>query len=221
MRSILIPMSDLDRIRAPRSDAARNRTALLDAARLTLRLDPDASTDAIAAAAGLSRRALYGHFASREALITEIATEGARRVATAVAALHDEDPVVDLALVGRLVWDDVESIRAMTHSVVRGPLRHTVLDDPLAPLHARIVDDVTRAATAGSGRTDLPAEIVARLVEGAAFTVLDESIHFPFSRAEGRRLVILAGLGALGLSWRDAGAVLDAHHDRLLQEDPR
>lgn len=202
--------------RPARSDRVRNRAALLDAARVLLRQDPDASVDAIAAAAGLTRRALYGHFPSREALVTELATEGALRVAAAAAASRDDDPVVDVALVGRLVWDDVEAVRAMTLSVVRGPLRETVMADPLAALHARLVDDVTRAAAAGRARGDLPAQTVARLVEGAAFTALDESVRSPLGREEGRRLVILAGLGALGLSWREAGDLLDEHADRLV-----
>ena len=113
--------------RAPRSDAAKNRAALLDAARVELNRDPDASLDAIAAAAGLTRRAVYGHFASRDALVAELAALGAARVAAAVDAIHDADPVLDLALIGRLVWDDVEHVRAMTRSVVRGPLREQVL----------------------------------------------------------------------------------------------
>ena len=65
-------MNDPVRTRAPRSDAAKNRTALLDAARVELNRDPDASLDTIAAAARLSRRSVYGHFPSRDALIAEL-----------------------------------------------------------------------------------------------------------------------------------------------------
>jgi AcrR family transcriptional regulator len=211
-------MSSTTRARAPRSDAAKNRAALLDAARAELNRDPDASLDVIAAAAGLTRRAVYGHFPSRDALIAELAELGAARVAAAVDAIHDADPVLDLALVGRLVWDDVEHVRAMTRTVVRGPLREQVLSGALGPLHERIVADVELAARTGAGRTDLHPEVVARLVEGAAFAVLDESVRSPLGRAEGRRLVVLAGLGALGLSWREAQDVLTAHAARLTEE---
>jgi AcrR family transcriptional regulator len=207
------------RVRARRSDAAKNRAALLDAARALLNRDPEASLDAIAAAAGLTRRSFYGHFPSRDALVAELAALGAARVAAASDAVHDPDPVLDLALVGRLVWDDIEHVRAMTRSVVRGPLREQVLMRELGPLHARIVADVELAASTGVGRTDLPAETVARLVEGAAFTVLDESLRRPMTKDEGRRLVVLAGLGALGLSWREAGALLETHIDRLAPEE--
>jgi AcrR family transcriptional regulator len=207
--------------RAPRSDAAKNRAALLDAARAELNRDPDASLDTVAAAAGLSRRSVYGHFASREALVAELAAIGAARVAAAVDAIHDADPVLDLALVGRIVWDDVEHVRAMTRSVVRGPLREQVLAGELGPLHARIVADVELAARTGAARTDLDPETVAHLVEGAAFTVLEESLRRPMAREEGRRLVVLAGLGALGLSWREAQALLEQHTDRLVTEGAR
>ncbi|MGN6742969.1 MAG: TetR/AcrR family transcriptional regulator, partial [Amnibacterium sp.] len=77
------------------------------------------------------------------------------------------------------------------------------------------------AAERGTGRADLPPELVARLVEGAAFTALDESTRADLSRADGRRLVIVAGLGALGLSWRDAHALLAAHADLLEAEAAR
>jgi len=208
-------------VRAPRSDALKNRAALLDAARVELNRDPDAPLDAIASAAGLSRRSVYSHFPSREALIAELASLGAARVAAAVDAIHDADPVLDLALVGRLVWDDVEHVRAMTRSVVRGPLREQVLTGELGPLHARIVADVELAAQTGAGRTDLPAETVAHLIEGAAFAVLDESLRRPVSRQEGRRLVVLAGLAVLGLSWREAQDVLETNIDRLAPEEDR
>jgi AcrR family transcriptional regulator len=63
--------------RAPRKDAAENREAILRAAALLLNDDPDASLEAIAAAAGLSRRALYGHFATRDDLLRELVVLGA------------------------------------------------------------------------------------------------------------------------------------------------
>lgn len=214
-------MPTTTRPRAPRSDAAKNRAALLDAARVVLNRDPEAGLDAVAAEAGLSRRSVYSHFASRDALVAELAELGAARIAAAVDAFHDADPVLDLALVGRLVWDDVEHVRAMTLAVVRGPLREQVLSGGLGPLHARIVADVELAASTGAGRSDLDAETVARLVEGGAFAVLDESLRRPMSRSEGRRLVVLAGLAALGLSWREAQAVLERHRERLLEEPAR
>ena len=96
-----------------------------------------------------------------------------------------------------------------------------MLTGELGPLHARIVADVELAAQTGAGRTDLPAETIAHLIEGAAFAVLDESLRRPMTRQEGRRLVVLAGLAVLGLSWREAQTVLETHIDRLAPEEDR
>src|SRR4051812_13736808 len=212
-------MTGTPRPRAPRRDAASNREALLDAARAILNRDPEASLDTIATAAGLTRRAVYGHFPSRNTLLAELADRGAARVAAAVDRARADDPVLDIALLGRLVWDEIEHVRAMTRVVVHGPLRERI-GPALGPIHDRLVADAEHASRLGTGRTDLPPEMVARLIEGAAFTVLDESTRADLSRTEGRRLVILAGLGALGLSWREAHALLEDHRT-LLDEEAR
>lgn len=197
-------------VRARRKDATLNREALLEAARRELAADPAASLDAVAAAAGLSRRAVYGHFPSREALLAELLERGAARIASAVNAVEHTEPLVEIALLGRVVWDEVDEVRTITLFAVRGPFR-----DRIAPvldlLHERITDATGRAADAGDARTDLPPATVARLVEGAAFTVLDEATRSRLSRTAGVRLVVLAGLGALGLCWREADAFLAAH----------
>lgn len=141
-------------------------------------------------------------------------------MAAAVGGAHADDPVVDIALLGRLVWDEIEHVRAMTRVVVHGPLRARI-GPALGPIHERLVADAGRAAADGSGRSDLSPELVAHLIEGAAFTALDESTRADLSRREGRRLVILAGLGALGLSWREARSLLEIHRDLLDAEADR
>ena len=55
--------------RRTRSDAARNRDLIIDAAVTTLNERPRASMEDIAAAAGVSRATLYAHFRSRQALV--------------------------------------------------------------------------------------------------------------------------------------------------------
>jgi AcrR family transcriptional regulator len=204
--------------RARRKDATVNREALLDAARWTLAADPSASLEAIAAAAGLSRRSVYGHFPSRDALLAELLERGAARVASAVNAVEHTEPLVEVALLGRVVWDEVDEVRTTTLFAVRGPFR-ALLAPVLDLLHQRITDATARAARAGDARTDLPPATVARLVEGAAFTVLDEATRSRLSRSDGVRLVVLAGLGALGLGWREADAFLAAHAAELGLEE--
>jgi len=55
-----------------RSDGVRNRAHLLDVAGAMLAEDPDVSMAAIADSAGLSRKSVYGHFQSRETLMSAL-----------------------------------------------------------------------------------------------------------------------------------------------------
>ncbi|BDB58714.1 MULTISPECIES: TetR/AcrR family transcriptional regulator [Rhodococcus] len=55
-----------------RADAERNIEAILDAARIALSRDPDASIGEIAKAAGVGRVTLYGHFPTRAELVTTV-----------------------------------------------------------------------------------------------------------------------------------------------------
>ena len=78
--------------RRPRKDAAANRAGILRAAATTLATDPTASIDQIARAAGLSRRALYGHFDDRQALLAELISSGAQRFNAIASALDEPSP---------------------------------------------------------------------------------------------------------------------------------
>jgi AcrR family transcriptional regulator len=71
-----------------RADARRNIEAIIDAATTLLAVNPDARVQDIAKAAGVGRVTLYGHFDSRTALITEVAT---RAIAHTEEALRDVD----------------------------------------------------------------------------------------------------------------------------------
>jgi TetR/AcrR family transcriptional repressor of mexCD-oprJ operon len=71
-----------------RADARRNITLILDAAESCLARDPDASMSDIAAAAGLGRVTIYGHFPSRGALIEAVVH---RVLEAANSALNDVD----------------------------------------------------------------------------------------------------------------------------------
>ena len=64
------------RERALRSDSLRNRDAILEAAADCLTANPNASLADIAQAAGIARITLYGHFASRSDLLTNLPQTG-------------------------------------------------------------------------------------------------------------------------------------------------
>ncbi len=76
-----------------RADGVRNRAHLLDVAGAMLAEDPDVSMAAIADGAGLSRKSVYVHFQSREALISTLLDRDVERIREALAhADLDQDP---------------------------------------------------------------------------------------------------------------------------------
>jgi AcrR family transcriptional regulator len=196
--------------RAPRRDATENREALIAAAKTVLNRDPSASLETIAAAAALSRRSVYGHFANRDDLLLELVTSGAKRVADALDGLTHPDPVVRLALIASRLWREVEAVRVMAVVAVRGPLAaHTT--SALAPVRRGVREAIADGRAAGSMRQDLPVALLARLVEDTALSVLDESTQNPLASREGHDLVMLMTLGTVGFGWREARAVIDAN----------
>jgi len=206
----VITMTDMTPTTRTRRDATENRVALLDAARVVLNRDPDASLETIATEAGLSRRSVYGHFANREELLRELIARGAGTVGSALQAIDHPDPVVRLALVAAHFWSEVRDIRLMTVIAVRGPLKQ-YSDESLRPMRETVLATITAGVDAGSVRSDIPAPLLARLVEDNLIAVLDESNSHPLDDAAGHRLAILTILGTLGFGWREAGEFIDAH----------
>ncbi|KDP91058.1 MULTISPECIES: TetR/AcrR family transcriptional regulator [Clavibacter] len=202
-------MTSLASARAPRKDAATNRQALVDAAVVALDRDPDASLETIAAVAGLSRRAVYGHFATRDDLVREVLQRGARRVVEALAGITHDDSRIHVALIGARLWVEVEQVRVMARVAVRGPLAREIGSE-LAPIRADLLRVVERGIAAGELRGDIPAATLARLVEGGALAVLDEATRSDIGREEGHSLVILTSLALCGLDWRAAGELIAA-----------
>ncbi|MCS5723138.1 TetR/AcrR family transcriptional regulator [Herbiconiux sp. CPCC 203407] len=195
--------------RAPRKDALENREAIVAAAATVFRREPEASLDAVAAEAGLSRRSIYGHFASRDELLAELLTRGGSRISTVLAGVHHDDPRIHLALVGAALWAEVQQVRVLAQLAVHGPLERTVAE-ALEPVRASVRDAVTRGVAAGWFRDDVAPETLARLIEEAAIAVLDEAVRADLTEPEGARLVMTIGLSVAGLSWQSAAAVADA-----------
>jgi len=192
--------------RSARRDATENRAALIAAARQELQRDPDASIECIAAAAGLSRRAVYGHFPTRDDLVGEVVTGGAERILAAMpvaADLADLAPASRLATIAAALWAEVSAVRTMAQIAVRGPHAARIAA-VFAPLRAEVRQACALGIGSGTFRADVDADTLARLVEGACLTVLDEATRAETSQEDGHRMVVLSALGAAGLGWRDA-----------------
>jgi AcrR family transcriptional regulator len=202
--------------RAPRRDATLNRAALVEAAQTLLARDPSASIDAIARAAGLSRRAVYGHFTDRDELVRELVSTGAERF-NAIAATVDADGDVPLAL-ARLtarLWSEAAHVQvAAALALDDAHVEHTAA--VLAPLRRRLVDLLRAGQDAGSLRTDIAAPTLARLVEEIARMVV---ARLDAASDEAASLAVRTVLGTVGLSWREADALIAAHPLLLTEED--
>lgn len=192
----------------PRRDALENRAALLSAARVVLNRDPDATLDAIATEAGLSRRAVYGHFATRDELLRELVTTGAARVAGELAEVGHPDPLVHLALVAARMWAEVADVRVMALFAVRGPHQAFIAHE-LEPVRSHLRAAIAEGAASGRIRSDIPTATLARLVEASAIAVLDEATRTTIDAAAWRRWVMLSVLSTAGLSAAEAAALVD------------
>ena len=195
--------------RATRRDATENREAILAAAVRMLQADPDARLDDIASEAGLSRRAFYGHFATRDELLEEVFTIGAVRVSAAILPVDEADPALAIALVGSRLWGEVAHIRANASLALRDPFRARTVA-VLQPLRDRLVEIVRDGIASGRFRQDIEAAVLARLIEGAALAVLDEATRSGLSVDEGKRLVVLNTLSCAGVDWREARHVIES-----------
>lgn len=193
---------------ARRRDAIANRESLLDAAARLLREDPNASLDAIATTAGLTRRAVYGHFSSRDDLLAALLDRGARQIAEALDGVRDDDPAVHLTLLASAIWHAIADVKLIVRMLVSGPLE-TRVSAAIHPVRASLRDAIERGCADGSFRTDTSPTTLARVIEQAALGVLDVAVERTMPDEDARRLLGATALGIAGLSWRDAHEASD------------
>ncbi|WP_349425754.1 helix-turn-helix domain-containing protein [Microbacterium sp. LWS13-1.2] len=203
--------SSIDAARRPRRDALENRAGILAAAHVALAHDPRASVDAIARQAGLSRRALYGHFDDRDALVRELVAQGAARFNAIAVAIDDADPRVALARLAGALWNEASHVQVLAAIALdEAHLEETAT--ALAPLRRTVVRIVREGQDADVLRTDVAAPTLARLVEETARTVIT---RMDASSPSAGALAVRAVLSIAGLSWREAAALLEDHPDLL------
>ncbi len=194
-----------------RRDATANRAALLVAAQSVLARDPHASRDAIAQSAGLSRRALYGHFSDRESLLREVIAIGAGRFNAIAEATDDPDPRVALAHMAARLWREASAVRASANIAlddahVAGTVRS------LAPLRRRVRELTRQGVESGAFRGDVAPDLLAFLIEETARATLRE---LRLSTRDADAAVVRVVLSIAGLSWREQVELLDEHPEIL------
>lgn len=142
--------------RAQRADARRNIAAILDAATACLARDPDVSIADIAAAAGVGRITLYGHFKVRADLVDAVLT---RTIAHADAILQATDTGGDprdaLARLVAASWQIVDQFRNILLAAQR-ELPADRIRGVHDPILRRVQSVISRGQRAGTFRRDLP-----------------------------------------------------------------
>lgn len=190
-----------------RRDAVENRAGILRAATAAIGHDPRASIDTIARRAGLSRRALYGHFDDRTAIVREVIAAGAMRFNAIAAGIDDADSRVALARLASELWREAAHVQAAA-ALALDDAHLTETSAALAPLRRRIDKIVRRGQEAGELRTDLPAPTLSRLLEETGRTVVS---RVDAESSTAREIAVCAVLGIAGLSWTEARHLLAQH----------
>jgi AcrR family transcriptional regulator len=185
-----------------RRDAEVNRDSLLEAALRALLDDPDAGLDTVASAAGLSRRTVYSHFASREVLVGALADRAGEYVAAAVGrvrvATHpDEPPLTTLVRLEVTLWRAIERYRLLGSLAAR-PEHRARVRSHTGGLH----DLRTGLVEAGRRRGDLaealPVPVVVRLVAAVPIAVFDAVLEGALPAEDAARTDALTALAVAG-----------------------
>jgi AcrR family transcriptional regulator len=195
--------------RRPRRDALENRAGIIAAATAAIALDPRASLDAIARGAGLTRRAVYGHFEDRDAIIREILAGGAPRFNAIALGITDTDAPVALARLTARLWREAAMVQVAAAIALDDMHVHETADI-LAPLRRVLLGIVRRGLDDGTLRGDLAVATTARLIEETARSVIS---HLDPASPESGPVAVKAVLGTAGLSWRESVGLLQAHPD--------
>ncbi|MQY38743.1 hypothetical protein SRB17_67560 [Streptomyces sp. RB17] len=159
-----------------RSDARSNRQRILATARQKLRDDPDASLDSIALAAGIARRTFYGHFANRQALITELTQEAARALQQAFAAtrIPGADPLEAMARMALAAWAVGDQYRVLI-SLGRRHLGEETIRATLAPAREEAIAALRRGQHEGVFANHVPAPVLAQALESLMLALAEEN----------------------------------------------
>ncbi|OZE34605.1 hypothetical protein CH259_18110 [Rhodococcus sp. 05-2254-4] len=179
-----------------RRDARSNRARILHVAQGVLANNPDATINDVAAAAGVVRRTVYAHFASREALIDGIAVEAAERISAALNRV----PAADESAVTVFVRQTLALARVgdqyrLLLAVARSDLGHNSIHDLLTPMRESAAAVIRRGQREGVFSSYLAAEVLILNIEAIALSILDATnaglIGDPAGAATTSSLVLL------------------------------
>ncbi|MER6123790.1 TetR/AcrR family transcriptional regulator [Streptomyces sp. NPDC001795] len=192
---------------ASRADA--NRRRILDVALSELLRDPDASMDQIARAAGVVRRTVYGHFPSREALVSTLVDGAVEAVAAAHATGREgaEDPSEAVARSVLAVWEIADRYRLLV-ALAQRTVTMQGIRERLASVRDSAVDVLQRGLDEGVFSSALPAPALAYVHEQILFALMEAVNDGLLAPEEAGRSAAVTVLTAAGVSATQAEALV-------------
>ncbi|EST33222.1 TetR/AcrR family transcriptional regulator [Streptomyces roseochromogenus] len=191
------------------SRADANRRRILDVALAELLRDPDASMDQIARAAGVVRRTVYGHFPSREALISTLVDGAVEALADADARARDgvTDPAESVARSVLAIWEIADRYRLLV-ALAQRTVTVQGIRERLAPLRANKAELLQQGLAAGVFSSPLPAPALAYVHEQLLFAVMEAVNDGLLAADEAGRSATVTVLTAAGMPASLASALV-------------
>lgn len=140
-----------------RADAARNTSAIIEAALEALANDPDVSMAEIARRAGVVRATVYMHFPTRESLLDAVMEDAVAQVAEATRAAEPTqgEPEEALERVLRATWHKLSDFQTLL-AINTSRLSAKELHRRHQPVMTLFVPLIERGQKRGVFRSDLP-----------------------------------------------------------------
>ncbi|MFI9601007.1 MULTISPECIES: TetR/AcrR family transcriptional regulator [Streptomyces] len=191
------------------SRADVNRRHILDVALAELLRDPDASMDQIARAAGVVRRTVYGHFPSREALISTLVDEAVLALAAAHAAGREgvEDPAEAVARSVLALWPIADRYRLLV-ALAQRTVTMQGIRERLAPVRDSCAEVLQRGLDQGVFSSALPAPALAYVHEQIVFALMEAVNDDLLAAHEAGRSAAVTVLTAAGVPASLAAALV-------------
>ncbi|MFF7241637.1 TetR/AcrR family transcriptional regulator [Streptomyces collinus] len=182
------------------SRADANRRRILDVALAELLRDPDASMDQIARAAGVVRRTVYGHFPSREALISTLVDGAVEALTEADAGSRAgvADPAEAVARSVLAIWAIADRYRLLV-ALAQRTVTVQGIRDRLAPLRENKIQVLRRGLDEGVFSSPLPAPALAYVHEQLLFAVMEAVNDGLVTAEEAGRSATITVLTAAGV----------------------